>query len=80
MLIEGECTCEICNKIIEWCYLVPNHISERFSVHVMPRNKVQVSVETRNNDMTPIRVSMYCPTCDQRKVFDVDYENITVTK
>ncbi|MCM3598995.1 hypothetical protein M4D55_24980 [Metabacillus idriensis] len=82
MLIQGEYKCQDCNEDFEWYYQVPQHYSEALRAHVLPKNKVAVSPNTRNEDRTPINVSAYCPRyeCGFPNTFDVDYKRIAITK
>lgn len=82
MLIEGSHECKDCHKSFDWYYQVPQHMSEVLTVHVIPKNKVGISVRSSNKDRTPINVSAYCPRyeCGYPNTFDVDYKKVTISK
>ncbi|MEC0275485.1 hypothetical protein [Peribacillus frigoritolerans] len=82
MLIEGKHNCQDCNNDFEWYYQVPQHYDGVLRAHVLPKNKVAISANTRNEDRTPINVSAYCPSdeCGYPNTFDVDYGKIKITK
>lgn len=74
MLLNGTHTCEKCNTINEWVYIVPQKISEgNFEVDTIPHNKIHLSKRKRISD-TEYEMCYRCHKCDYLNVFNYTSE------
>lgn len=69
MLLNGTHTCEKCNTVNEWVYLVPQKLTERNLIaDTIPNDKLRLGKHRRISD-TEYEMCYRCPKCDKLNIF-----------
>lgn len=74
MIITDTITCQNCEKDINWYYQIPQRLSSRLEVDVIPRNKSKIFRCVHKEDKL-YDLTCYCPKCDSSNTFEYDSEH-----